>query len=108
MADCMTGLMTHALCILLPQNVHVPREVVWLNGAPGSGKVRGGLQARTDLRGLQVGGIATGLMRILHPDVLFVLICLQGANTHHILQTRGLEHCISMSELLVGTAAPCP
>lgn len=22
------------------QNVHVPREVIWLNGAPGSGKVR--------------------------------------------------------------------
>jgi hypothetical protein len=39
----------------------VPREVVWLNGAPGSGK---------------------------------------GANQNHILQTRGLEVCISLSDLL--------
>lgn len=44
------------------QSVHVPREVVWLNGAPGAGK---------------------------------------GANTQHILKTRGLDHSICLSTLLV-------
>jgi adenylate kinase len=46
------------------QEVHVPREVVWLNGAPGSGK---------------------------------------GANTHHIMKTRGLEATFSMSGLLAAS-----
>ncbi|KAF5837183.1 hypothetical protein DUNSADRAFT_4743 [Dunaliella salina] len=44
------------------KNVRVPREVVFLNGAPGSGK---------------------------------------GANTVHILKTRGLETSISLSSLLI-------
>mmetsp|Transcript_26912 Transcript_26912/g.58761 ORF Transcript_26912/g.58761 Transcript_26912/m.58761 type:complete len:585 (+) Transcript_26912:197-1951(+) len=42
-------------------SIHVPREIVCLNGAPGAGK---------------------------------------GANTQHILKTRGLEHSICVSSLL--------
>ncbi|PNH12318.1 adenylate kinase, partial [Tetrabaena socialis] len=43
------------------RSVHVPREVVWLNGAPGAGK---------------------------------------GANTQHILKTRGLDHSVNLSSML--------
>ncbi|GLI65551.1 hypothetical protein VaNZ11_009113 [Volvox africanus] len=43
------------------KSVNVPREVVWLNGAPGAGK---------------------------------------GANTQHILKTRGLDHSVNLSSLL--------
>ncbi|GIL75776.1 hypothetical protein Vretifemale_5490 [Volvox reticuliferus] len=51
---------TRPSCDLL-QSVNVPREVVWLNGAPGAGK---------------------------------------GANTQHILKTRGLDHSVNLSSLL--------
>lgn len=50
------------------QSVHVPREVVWLNGAPGAGK---------------------------------------GANTQHILKTRGLDHSVCLSTLLVSRLSVC-
>lgn len=75
------------------QSVHVPREVVFLNGAPGSGKVRATsshAHARTHARALAC------------PPARGLRTPVQGANTVHILKTRGLDMSISVSSLLVG------
>ena len=95
------------------QDIHVPREVVWLNGAPGAGKVccRGGRNRAFWLLRLPVC-LQQAPSCILHARLAcssqVTISCLsgsppplQGVNTSHIMKTRGLDSCLCISDLLV-------
>ncbi len=95
--------------LVLPQNVFVPREVVWLNGAPGAGKVRpvqGAAQAPVPCATCDMSHDASAKCHVhgttIHTYQLVTHWSLfQGVNTVHILKTRGLDNDISLSDLLV-------
>jgi hypothetical protein len=98
------------------QDFRVPREVVWLNGAPGSGKVRVAA-GHTHYQ----AALLRALAPVTHPLVDVhaptapaahtqpLPAYHQGVNTQHILKTRGLTKHFTISGLLVreGLRAAC-